>query len=134
MMLGGGAVAASDHFGVGIILGEPTGLSGKYWLTNNTAVDAALAWSFEEDDALHLHSDYLFHNLSLFNVDKGKLGVHFGIGGRLKFDDDSSIGIRIPVGLTYVFENAPVDIFLELVPLLDVIPDTRYFFGSTSAY
>jgi hypothetical protein len=37
-------LAQADGFGVGIILGEPTGLSGKYWLTEKTAVDAAVAW------------------------------------------------------------------------------------------
>jgi len=62
-------------------------------------------------------------------------------GGRIKFgEDDDFIGIRIPVGLAYLFEGAPVDVFLEVVPLLDVAPETeftlnaaigvRYFFGA----
>lgn len=40
-------VAAQDHgFGMGIILGEPTGLSAKAWTSNDNAFDFALAWSF----------------------------------------------------------------------------------------
>jgi len=43
------------------------------------------------------------------------------------------------VGLLYTFQNEPIDIFLEIVPLLELIPDTkfgldaalgaRYYFG-----
>jgi hypothetical protein len=129
---------------MGIILGEPTGLAGKLWLSHNTAVDGAVAWSFSDEDALHLHADFLVHNLKLIAVDKGLLAVHFGIGGRLKFEDDSRFGARIPVGMTYIFEGAPLDAFLEVVPILDLVPDTefnpnaaigiRYFFGSTNRY
>jgi hypothetical protein len=135
-------VAASNDFGLGIILGEPTGLSGKLWLTRSTAVDGAVAWSFSDEDALHLHADFLVHNLGLIAVEKGLLAVHFGIGGRLKLEDDSRFGARIPVGLTYLFENAPLDVFFEIVPILDLVPDTefnpnaavgiRYFFGTSN--
>jgi len=48
------------------------------------------------------------------------------------------VGLRIPVGLEYIFSGERVDIFLEIVPLLDLVPDTdfslnggigvRYFF------
>jgi hypothetical protein len=43
--------------------------------------------------------------------------------------------------LTYIFQSAPVDIFFEVVPILDLVPDTefdlnaalgaRFFFGSS---
>jgi hypothetical protein len=52
--------------------------------------------------------------------------------------DDARLGARIPVGLEYIFPDQHFDIFLEVVPLLDLIPDTdftlnaaigaRYFF------
>jgi hypothetical protein len=134
------AFAGGEDFGIGIIAGEPTGLSGKMWLTRSTAIDGALAWSFGDGgDALHLHGDYLVHNSSLFDVDKGVLALHFGVGGRVKFADDTLLGVRVPVGLTYFFDNVPLDVFGEIVPILDLVNETeinlnaaigvRYFFG-----
>jgi hypothetical protein len=139
VMILAGSAAAQGNFGMGIILGEPTGVSAKLWLTDRTAVDMAAAWSFSDEGAFHLHADYLLHNFDLINVNQGRLPVHFGIGARVKFEDKSKFGVRIPVGLTYIFDGAPIDIFFEIVPILDLIPDTefeanaaigaRFFFG-----
>jgi hypothetical protein len=113
------------------------------WMTQNTAIDGAIAWSFgNSDDALHIHGDYLLHNMGLFDVEAGALSLHFGVGGRVKFANDTLIGVRIPVGLTYLFENTPLDLFFEVVPILDLVDSTdlnlnaalgvRYFFGQKS--
>ena len=119
-------------FGLGVILGEPTGVSAKSWTSNTTAIDAALAWSFVDKGALHIHADYLFHNFQLISLDgKGKLPIYYGFGARLKFgDNDTQLAIRIPVGINYLFGDAPVDIFLEVVPMLDLLPETKFQFNS----
>ncbi|MBI4720978.1 MAG: hypothetical protein HY770_07130 [Chitinivibrionia bacterium] len=138
-LVAGTAAAQDQGFGLGIILGEPTGVSIKNWMTQRTAFDLGIAWSFGgREDALHVHGDYLVHNFSLIPVEKGKLPVYFGIGGRIKFADDPNVAVRIAVGLDYLFADAPVDIFLEIVPMLELTPDTdfelnggigvRYFF------
>lgn len=121
--------AQQEGFGIGIILGEPTGLSAKKFVSSSTAFDAAAAWSFRHEAALHLHADYLFHNYSLIAVEQGRLPLYYGIGGRIKLADDPLVGVRIPVGLSYEFADAPVDIFLELVPLLDLVPETDFDFN-----
>ena len=132
---------AQGKFGIGIIVGEPTGVSAKIWLGQRSAIDLAAAWSFADEEALHLHGDYVKHFFDLIDVSKGSLPLYVGIGGRVKFgENDDFIGVRIPVGLAYLFEGIPLDVFLEVVPLLDVAPDTeftlnaaigvRYFFGA----
>jgi len=121
-----GSAAAQGNFGLGIILGEPTGVSAKLWLTDRTAVDMAAAWSFSDEEAFHLHADYLLHNFDLISVSQGRLPIHFGVGARVKFEDESKLGVRVPVGLTYIFDGAPLDIFFEIVPILDLIPDTEF--------
>jgi hypothetical protein len=144
------ATAQAGDFGLGIMIGEPTGLSGKLWLSPKSAVDAGLAWSFQGDGSFHLHLDYLLHDFKLIPVDKGKLPLYYGIGGRFLIhdhnkwwdehhnDNDVHIGLRIPVGLEYIFTGDKVGIFLEIAPVLDLAPDTdldfnggigvRYFF------
>ena len=132
-------VEAQDQgFGLGVILGEPSGVSGKLWFGRTTSLNGALAWSVEGENSVHVHLDYVFHDFKLMQVEKGKLGLYYGAGGRVKFADDSTISLRIPVGLNYLFADAPVDLFFELVPMLDLAPSTdvnanggigvRYFF------
>jgi hypothetical protein len=112
--------------GVGIILGEPTGFSAKHWLSSTSAIDGAIAWSFIDGGAFHIHADYLLHSFRLIYVPEGKLPFYYGIGGRLKTSDEARLGVRVPLGLAYIFQTAPVDIFLEVVPILDFIPKTDF--------
>lgn len=131
--------AQSKGIGLGLIIGEPTGISFKYWTGSTTAFDAALAWSFIDEGAFHIHGDYIFHNMRLISVPEGTLPFYYGIGARIKTANDTKLGVRVPLGLAYLFSNAPVDIFLEVVPILDLTPKTdfsinaaigaRYFFN-----
>lgn len=132
MMLGGTAMAKGRGFGLGIIAGEPTGPCFKLWTGQNTAVDGAVAWSTEGDNDLRLHADYLMHSFNLFKVKKGELPLYYGIGGRIILEDhgDDHIGARVPVGLAYIFQGAPIDLFFEIVPVLDLTPDTELDFDA----
>ena len=124
------SLAQQSGFGVGVIIGEPTGVCGKYWLDDLTAIDAGVAWAFKDEGAVHVHVDYLFHKFEVFTVDKGKLPLYYGIGGRVKFDEDDSLfGVRIPVGMNYLFANDPLDLFLEIVPILNLAPETDLSFN-----
>ena len=140
LLSGTGAAAQDSGVGIGLVLGDPTGVSGKMWIAGNSAVDAAAAWSFGQTSAIHFHIDYLYHLLSLLKVPKGKLPFYFGVGGRVKLETDIRIGVRVPVGIAYIFETVPLDIFLEIAPIVDLYPGTaftanaclgiRYFFGT----
>lgn len=113
-----------DNFGIGVMLGEPTGISIKKWTGDITAFDLGAAWSLGgKNEALHLHSDFLLHK---WFQDNENLAFYYGIGGRVILDDDAHAGIRFPLGLNYVFENAPFDFFLEAVPIFDLTPDTEF--------
>ncbi len=134
ILLCSNAVASGGNFGLGIIIGEPTGVSAKLWIGDNHALDAAVAWSFignDQDIILHIHADYLYHTFNIFNVEKGRLPLYYGIGARIKFQDRSRVGVRVPVGLEYIFRGNYVDLFLEVVPLFDLTPETE--FGINSA-
>jgi len=115
-----------QRFGAGVIFGEPTGVSLKYFLTEKTAIDGAIGWGFHRETDLHLHSDYLWHVHDFYPVSEGQLSLYFGAGLRVKFrDGEDRIGVRVPVGVSYRLENRPVDVFLEVAPILDVTPSTR---------
>jgi hypothetical protein len=118
-------------FGLGIIVGAPTGLSAKSWLTKATAFDIAAAWSFktsknDHDTEVQFHANYLYHNFGLIPVPKGDLPLYYGIGARANIGHDTRLSVRIPIGVDYMFENAPVDAFIEIVPMLDLAPATQF--------
>lgn len=126
LFLSAAASAKERSFGLGIIVGEPTvGISFKKWMTSTTAIDAAAAWSFT-NDSFHLHADYLWHNSSLFKVERGKLLLYYGLGGRISTEAELRVGARVPVGLSYSIENFPLDIFVEIGPIVDLTPATEF--------
>jgi hypothetical protein len=130
MMILAKPVTAQDHgFGMGLILGEPTGLSAKLWTSSDNAFDLAAAWSFKGDGHILLQADYVWHFFDLMPVPSGKLPLYIGIGGRVVLADDPLFGVRIPIGIDYLFADAPIDVFLELVPILDLSPETDFGVG-----
>lgn len=108
--------------GIGLMLGNPTGLNGKYWLENNRAIDGGLALSFGKHSDVSIHSDYLLHNDAAFYLnDVHPLDLYYGIGGRMEFGDDIELGVRVPVGLLHNLKDQQADVFGEIAPIFDIL-------------
>ena len=105
--------------GVGLMLGNPTaGFTGKHWLSEDQAVDAGLGFS----SRVQIYGDYLFHNKEAFYLnDVQPLDFYFGLGARMKFEDDIVLGLRTPVGLVHTFTEQSLDAFAEVAPILDFV-------------
>jgi len=137
--------AVAGSLGAGIMVGEPTGLSFKQWVGRGHAMDLGVAWSFVDEAALHVHADYLFHRPGPPEISVGGLLFYAGLGGRIKLEEDkhgdanNRVGVRLPLGVTYLFAQSHLDFFFEIAPLLDLAPATefgvngafgiRYYFG-----
>lgn len=119
--------AQTRGFGLGVIVGEPTGLSAKYWLSGNNALDFGLGYSFVRRGRVHFHMDYLFHHQNIFRAEEN-FALYYGPGFRLKSvqGDDARLGARFGLGLVWLPRNAPVDVFVEIAPILDIIPETDF--------
>ena len=119
------ARSQDNGFGAGIILGEPTGLSAKTWVSRQNAVDFGLAYSFRHSGYFHLHADYLWHFPHAIQSPE-RIPLYTGIGARLAFGKESGVfGIRIPFGIAYWLSAAPIEFFLEIAPILDLAPATE---------
>lgn len=121
--------AQSEGFGLGVVLGDPTGLSGKLWLSETNALQGAAAWSVS-NDLLYGQVDYLMHKPGLIDVEKGEMLGYFGLGAGLLIGDDFGIAARVPLGLNYHFQSSPLDMFLEVAPGLALIPETDFILGA----
>src|SRR5882762_173043 len=55
-------VGNTDDLGVGVALGQPMGVTGKYWLTSSSALDGMMGYHFNHN--FDAHADYLWHSFS----------------------------------------------------------------------
>lgn len=127
------ATAQSKKFGLGVMIGEPTGISAKLWTSNNNALAFGLGWSTYHpryDDSgsrVHFHMDYLWHSFDAIRSEE-RFAFHYGIGGRFKDrgGDNGSIAVRGVGGLNWLPRDAPMDVFFELAPSLELTPSTGF--------
>jgi len=118
--------AQDKGFGLGIMIGEPTGLSAKYWTSNTNAFDFGLAYSFvQKFSAVSIHADYLYHDFNVIKSDY-RLPVYYGFGARIRFvnNSDNALGARGVVGIAWLNHKLPLDVFFEVVPVFNLIPST----------
>lgn len=117
-------LAETTRFGLGIVIGEPTGLSAQYDLGRNHAFNSGLAWSFQKQASIHLHLDYILKNHYIINHDN--MPVYYGIGGRVNLARKGKTGLRIPLGVEYSYTDYDLVFFTEIVPMMDLIPKTSF--------
>lgn len=150
------AAAQSEGIGVGASIGvsngdrigfNPVGLAAKGWLSDRHALAGMTSFFIGSDTQQSywvVQGDYLFHNFNELEVDEGYLALYVGAGAQFTIieDTDNQFALRGPIGVDYMLGSAPVDIFVEVAPTLNVTDPTslrfdgaigfRYFFSSGS--
>ncbi len=134
-----GLGSAPRGFGLGPILGEPTGLGFLWRPSGGTSTfDAAVAWSVP-DDRLHIHADWLLTLATYRDPATPSFSIPFytGVGPRLRMgwknergSDAALLGVRIPFGMVILPNSVPVDGFVEIVPVLTLYPETSLDFDA----
>jgi hypothetical protein len=128
-----GSAAQERGFGLGVILGEPTGFSAKLWTSPVNAFDFGLGYSIGGDrigksngnydggSRVHFHADYLWHSFEAIRSDV-RLPIYYGVGGRFNSGAGytNSHAIRGVFGVAWLPSQAPFDLFVELVPSLQI--------------
>jgi hypothetical protein len=123
---------SNGTFGLGLELGEPTGLTGKVFLSPSGAIDFGIGdlYNYYAGNGLHLYVDYLWHPFLITEVPAFKLPFYIGLGGRTYFAECNGnncgadiFGFRVPIGVTFDFNEVPLDLFIEVVPTFDFYHD-----------
>jgi len=106
--------------GIGIILGEPTGLSYK---TGNLAI--GLGWSFASSDSrVDATADWWLINDHLIEMFDWYLGAGIKLGLNLNDNNDIfNIGFRVPIGVQW-WPVEQLELFLEIAPGILLFPST----------
>src|SRR5690349_9004520 len=89
------AYAQAGKFGAGVVVGDPTGVTVKYWIDNAFAFDAGVGFS---GDAT-FYGDLLWHSWNIIpQPERGRMGAYVGVGPRVETDRDSTVGLRTLAG------------------------------------
>jgi len=142
----GPAHAQTDGFGAGAVVGvsndgnsrNPVGLSMKGWLSDRHAIAGLTSFVIGEQDDSYwiLQGDYLFHNFNELDVEEGWFALRIGAGGQLTVleDRDNQFALRGPVGVTYAFEDLPVDVFVEVAPTVSITDPSAFRFDGAFGF
>jgi hypothetical protein len=132
--------APANPFGLGLMLGAPTGLTGKLYLGAPFALQMGVGvvddfsgdgW---DDDALHIHLDAVWHPAILARNGDITMPFYLGVGARFAesdhhfnyqgiwYDDDHAVfGVRAPFGLLIDFNRVPLDVFFEVAVVVNLV-------------
>ncbi len=130
------AISKNAKTGVGIILGAPTAITGRYLLSDKNAVAGGIGFYWH---ASIFYADYQFLFPGVIKSESSEVNTivpYIGIGASLSYfnrdyidrrynrweNSFTVLGARVPFGLSWMIPKNPVEIFVELVPTIDVIP------------
>jgi hypothetical protein len=127
-------------FGLGFSLGNPAGLTGKVWITPAHAMQFNVGGG-STGNHLRASLDYLYHWRMVDVPDFGDDGADFslpfyvglGASAGFIFDDPTlrgaqdsqgnyvdrdrvDLGIRIPIGMSVIIADLPVELSIEVAP------------------
>jgi hypothetical protein len=131
------------RFGLGLIVGEPTGISAKYWTSGKNALAFGVGWQggsvvrvrrfdgwYYTGTRFHFHTDYLWHDFNAIRSTE-RFPLYYGVGALLATGgvDPGVFGVRGVFGIAWL-PRAPLDVFLEIAPTLQIAPGTWLGFGA----
>ena len=144
----------ASGFSLGLILGDPSGVTLRNGFGAHSAIQAHLGFSAFPGDGIVVMVDWTYDAWDLMAKNRtAALWFFFGAGakgawftgryfyykhqGRHSFSDRSHFGLgaRGLVGLRLAFRNSPFDLFLEVAPigLMVVVPNAAAYYDFDAA-
>lgn len=129
------AQAQDRTFGIGGIIGDPDGVSLKAWLSESTAIAGAVSVDLGDNYSwVSIHADFLKQN-TVVTWEEALLQTHFGGGVRIVSGDfQDYIALRAPIGIDVNAIDAPMEVFMEVVPTIDVDPVVYFYFSGAMGF
>jgi hypothetical protein len=123
-----------SQFALGLMAGQPSGLSARIGMGDNLSLDLGAAYSFLWISGIHFHADIVYVDHSLLRITDRVIPLY--IGGGIRYVGAywyglsySTISARVPLGILYPFtvdRNTVLEFFAEIVPTAQVYPDFSF--------
>lgn len=112
------AVPAQADVGLGVFVGEPTGLDLKLGLSARSGLDLVFGWdTYRDNRDEYVHVTYLA-TLLVGHGSSVNVPLRLGIGGAIyddgSFDRGTNLAVRVPLQLGLRFRTAPIEIYGEV--------------------
>lgn len=116
-----------NEISFGMAAPNPAGVSVKYWTSDTHAIAAFASWSTSTNKYI-FQVDYLTHDFTAVPIEPGAAPFYYGVGVRVKTQkgNPTQTSLRIPVGISYLMDTAPLDLFAELGPRIRITPATKF--------
>ncbi len=124
------ATPARAEVGVGVFLGQPTGLDLKLDLARRSALDIVIGWEYFDDGRDgYAHLTYLV-GLGAARGRSVLIPFRLGIGvaaygGAGDFGDEVNIAVRAPFEVGIRFRSAPIEIYGEIALKLTLLDENE---------
>jgi len=132
-------MAQDDGLGLGVMIGDWSGVTGKYWVSSGMAVGFGVgaqvgpttvnASGDKENSGtiVRIYGDFLLHSPDAIQSTE-EFPVHYGLGAYLNTGGlgDDEFGARLVLGLAYQVQQAPLDLYFDLVPYLQLDPSVGF--------
>jgi hypothetical protein len=118
----------SSGIGLGLAIGNPTGIDCKGWITRSGALHLSIGWpDLSSHGGTALSAEYLWHAHVFRSRERFPLfygvGGFFGVGGGVDI-----IAARGIFGIEWWPRGSNFDIFLQLMPALYFEPNSEFDF------
>jgi hypothetical protein len=114
--------------GLGLMIGEPTGISLKGWVSYSGAIQLGIGYpSLSSTQGTALSAEYLWH-AHLFRSHE-YFPLYFGLGGIFGASSGMNLfGARGVLGIAWWPHRSSLDVFLQMAPTLYFKPVSQFEF------
>jgi hypothetical protein len=119
---------AGGPLGLGIAVGAPTGIAGKLWVSDWSALAFSFGGALGTYNDIGVTGDYLFQ-FRPFDTGDPDISVPIHIGGGVHIGGNTVanltgrwlVGPRAVVGFSLMKRDMPFDLFMEVAPTVYVV-------------
>ncbi|MGM0432079.1 MAG: hypothetical protein ACQEQU_05140 [Spirochaetota bacterium] len=126
-------VAASGEAGdisVGLALGQPSGLTGKFMMDDKLSTNVLTAFRFGSSTtsgAMLVRAAVSF-DVADVAIENADFYPYVGGGIDVMMGDTFGLGVVAPLGISYYFDDPPIEVYAEVVPGLSFTSGTDPFY------
>ncbi|GEM_PF-4069488 len=119
--------------GLGINIGEPIGLDGRYYFADQFSADLIVGYGFGEQSFI-IQPSILFNLRGILDYNGHDYSVipYFGVGVKTGVDlagphkNSGIAAMRFPVGVNWVLKRGEFEISAEFAPGVEFAPETEF--------